>query len=71
MLAASGDRFGEALIAASAAWAFEAPLLLVGDGAVAPEVLAEVDRLDATRLELLAVEGTLDPAVYEEVAGRF
>ena len=23
------------------------------------------------RLELLAVEGTLDPAVYEEVAGRF
>ena len=71
VLAASGDRFGEALIAASAAWAFEAPLLLVGDSAVAPEVLTEVDRLGATRLDLLAVEDTLDPAVYQEVAGRF
>ena len=71
VLMASGDRFGEALIAASAAWAHEAPLLLVGDTAIAPEVLAELDRLGAARMQLLAVEGTVDPTVYQEVAARF
>ncbi|WP_108667098.1 cell wall-binding repeat-containing protein [Euzebya rosea] len=71
VLMASGDRFGEALIAASAAWAHAAPLLLVGDDVIAPSVLTELDRLGGTRLQLLAVEDTVDPAVYQEVAARF
>lgn len=62
---AAGDRYAEALPAAVLAAARSGPLLLSGGPSLAPEVAAELDRLNPTRV---TVVGSVPQAVAEAMA---
>jgi len=68
VVVASGETFPDALGGAALAGAVDGPLLLTPKAAIPSAVLAEIDRLGATKVYVLGGAGAVSPAAYDQLA---